>query len=696
MSAEAASARLAAAIEPGAATPLGATPSARGVNFVLHSSIAERIELCLYDARTREPRGSVALPGRTGSAWHGYLPAPHAAAGDLYGYRVSGPYAPDQGLWCNPAKLLLDPAARAVTGEPSLSPALFDADGAGLLDSASAMPRCRIVDPAFDWGAQRSPVIPWRDTILYELHVKGFTQRHPGVAERLRGTYLGLAEPAAVDWLRELGVTSVELMPCQAFTSERFLRKHGLSNYWGYNPIAWSAPATQYAINDPVAEFQTMVRALHAAGLEVILDVVFNHTAEGDHSGPTLSLRAIDNASYYRLVAAEPRHYENWTGCGNTIAADQPLVTALILDSLRWWVQAMHVDGFRFDLAPVLGRGHPAFNRHAAFFEALGADPVLKRMKLIAEPWDVGPDGYQLGQFPTGWSEWNDRYRDTARAFWRGDAHVQGALAERCAGSSDLFRYRGRQPSASVNFVTAHDGFTLQDLVSYRERRNDANLERNADGHAHNLSWNCGVEGPSDDPAVGELRRRQMRNLLLTLFVSQGVPMLQAGDEIARTQRGNNNAYCQDNEISWLDWSRLEAEADLVEFVRRLVALRKQRTELRREAFLKGAGPAGRAHDVSWRHPAGRDMTLADWNDPGLHCLGMWLAPDAGPGDGALLVVFNAGETELEFELPPTGHGAAWVRILDTGARAGAAALPCGPAERIASRTAIVCEARRN
>ncbi|HXQ64848.1 MAG TPA: glycogen debranching protein GlgX [Steroidobacteraceae bacterium] len=694
MSRAADSAALAAAIEAGAPTPLGAMPGARGVNFVLHSAVADRVELCLYDAGTRQLRGSVVLPGRTGSAWHGFLPAPLAAAGDLYGYRVWGPYAPDRGLLCNPTKLLLDPAARAVTGEPALSAALFDRDERGLLDSETAMPRCRIVDPAFDWGAQRRPAIPWRDTILYELHVKGFTQRHPGVAERLRGKYLGLAEPAAIDWLRRLGVTSIELMPCQAFTSEAFLRERGLSNYWGYNPIAWSAPATQYSIDDPVAEFQTMVRALHAAGLEVILDVVFNHTAEGDHRGPTLSLRGIDNATYYRLAAEQPRHLENWTGCGNTIAADQPLVTALILDSLSWWAEAMHVDGFRFDLAPVLGRGRPAFNRHAALFAALHAHPVLQHVKLIAEPWDVGPDGYQLGQFPAGWSEWNDRYRDTARAFWRGDTHVQGALAERCAGSSDLFHYRGRKPTASVNFITAHDGFTLSDLVSYRERRNEANLEQNTDGHAHNLSWNCGVEGPSDDPAVAALRQRQMRNLLLTLLVSQGVPMLLAGDEIARTQRGNNNAYCQDNETSWLDWSRVEAEADLVQFVRRLVAFRKNRAELRREAFFRGAGHAGYAHDVSWRHPAGREMELADWNDPGLHCLGMWLAPNAGTG-GTLLVVFNAGEAELEFELPPTGHGTRWVRILDTGARAGAADLPCGPAARIASHTAIVCEARR-
>ncbi len=685
------SAALAAAIRDGTPTPLGATPTAGGVNFVLASSIAERVELCLFDRTTRAPRGSVDLPARTGDNWHGFLPAPLARPGDLYGYRVHGPHAPERGLRCNPAKLLLDPCARAVTGEPEFAASLLD-EGPGDADSAASMPLCRVVDPKFDWGADRSPGTPWRDTILYELHVKGFTRLHPGVPAALRGTYLGLAEPAPLEWLQGLGVTSVELLPCQAFTSEGFLRGKGLGNYWGYNSTAWSAPATQYAIADPVAEFQTMVKALHAADLEVILDVVFNHTAEGDERGPTLSLRGIDNPGYYRLDGADPRRYENWTGCGNTVAVDQPMVTQLVLDCLRWWTEAMHVDGFRFDLAPVLGRKHPAFNRHADFFAALRADPVLTYAKLIAEPWDVGPDGYQLGEFPAGWSEWNDRYRDTTRAFWRGDARLQGELAERIAGSSDLFRYRGRKPSASVNFVTAHDGFSLADLVSYNERHNEANLENNADGTAHNLSWNCGVEGPTGDAAVGNLRSRQVRNFLLTLLTSQGVPMLQAGDEFGRTQRGNNNAYCQDNATSWLDWPCAGVASRLTEFTRRLIALRKRRPELRRETFLKGARGAGRADDVSWLHPGGREMTATDWQDPALHSLGVRLAAEESQQGADLLVLFNAGGTAVEFALPAVGAGAEWIRSFDTAQIEAQTPGRVGPTARLEAHSSSICE----
>ena len=685
------SAVLGAAVLAGTPTPLGATPTTGGVNFVLGSAAAERVELCLFDRLTRAPRGSVALPARTGDNWHGFLPATLVRPGDLYAYRVHGPYAPELGLRFNPAKLLLDPCARALTGEPAIDASLIDQGAAGP-DTAGSMPLCRVVDPSFDWGADRSPGTPWRDTILYEMHVKGFTRLHPAVPAPLRGTYLGLAQPAPIEWLKELGVTSVELMPCQAFTSEGFLRTRGLTNYWGYNSTAWSAPATQYAIEDPVAEFQTMVKALHAAGLEVILDVVFNHTAEGDERGPTLSLRGIDNPSYYRLDAQDPRRYENWTGTGNTVAVDQPMVTQVVLDSLRWWTAAMHVDGFRFDLAPVLGRKHPAFNRHADFFAALRADPVLTYTKLIAEPWDVGPDGYQLGEFPAGWSEWNDRFRDTARAFWRGDARLQGELAERIAGSSDLFRYRGRKPSASVNFITAHDGFSLVDLVSYNERHNERNLEKNADGHAHNLSWNCGVEGPSADPAVAGLRSRQVRNFLLTLLVSQGVPMLQAGDELGRTQGGNNNAYCQDNETSWVDWSAATAASLLTDFTRRLIALRKRRPELRRETFLKGARGAGRADDVSWLHPSGREMTPTDWQDPGLHCLGVRLAAEESQRGVDLLVVFNAGGAPVDFVLPAVGAASAWIRFFDTAQIEAAQQGRVGPTARLEAHSSSVCE----
>jgi glycogen operon protein len=548
------------------------------------------------------------------------------------------------------------------------------------------------VERAFDWGGDRPPGTPWSDTVVYELHVKGFTARHPQVPERLRGTYLGLAEPAVVEWLLRLGVTAVELMPCQAFTSERFLRERGLANYWGYNPIAWSAPATQYALEDPVGEFRQMVRALHAAGIEVILDVVYNHTAEGDEGGPTLSLRGFDNAAYYRLDPDDPRRYANWTGCGNTIDASQPATRALILDSLRWWAEAMHVDGFRFDLAPVLGRDGGVFRRDAPLFAALRADPALAYLKLIAEPWDVGPGGYQLGQFPAGWAEWNDRYRDAMRSFWRGERHAVGAFAERFAGSSDIFRHRGRKPAASVNFVTAHDGFTLADLVSYNERHNEANLERNGDGHGDNRSWNCGVEGASDDPSIVELRRRQMRNLLATLALSQGVPMLQAGDEFGRTQHGNNNAYCQDNELSWVDWSRAAAEPGLVEFVRRLLAFRRRRPELRRETFLKGARRSGHAHDIGWLHPDGREMREADWNDPGSHALGIALA-GSEQASVAILVLVNGGAEPVEIRLPPPADGRHWRLVADTAAPTESGTAEAAATRLVSARSLVVFEA---
>ena len=674
-----ASAELREAITAGTPTPLGATWTGAGVNFTLFSRCAERVELSLYDAVSGALRATAPLPKRSRDTWHGFVPAPLVAPGDRYAYRVAGPYAPEHGQRCNPAKLLLDPAAREICGELDWRDCLFDGPGRGELDSAGAVPLARVVDPAFDWGNDRSPSTPWRDTVLYELHVKGYTKRHPAVPEALRGSYLGLAEPAVIDYLRGLGITAVELMPCQAFVTEGFLRARGLVNYWGYNPLAWSAPALQYCRGEPLREFRQMVRALHAGGLEVIMDVVFNHTAEGDADGPTLSLKGLDNAAYYRLVAQERARYENYTGCGNTINAEEPAVQALILDSLRWWAEEMHVDGFRFDLATVLGRDGSGFNRHAALFAALRADPALAYTKLIAEPWDIGPDGYRLGQFPVPWAEWNDRYRDTVRTAWRGEGDMAGRLAESLAGSSDLFRHRGRKPSASVNLVTAHDGFTLADLVSFEHKHNEANQEGNRDGHANNLSWNCGVEGPSEDPAVLALRARQMRNLLATLLLSQGVPMLHAGDEFARTQRGNNNAYCQDNELSWVDWSLREANAALVQFTRWLLELRRARPELRRDTFLKGSWRAGRAGDISWWHPAGREMQDADWHEPALRSLGVLIASASGlpgtePGAGDLLLLFNLGPAALEFRLPPLPDGAAWVARCDTAANDGRAA----------------------
>lgn len=690
MSARPDAADLATVLEPGAPSPLGATPTGRGVNFAVHAGDVAAVELCLYDAGGGAER-RVRLEARTGSLWHGFLPEPHVGVGTLYGYRVHARADPAPGARAQASKLLIDPCAREVTGEPDLSPALFDDVGRVGLDSAPFMPRCRVVDHGYDWGDDRAPGTPWRDTVLYELHVRGYTALHPGVPERLRGTYLGLAEPAVVEGLRSLGVTAVELMPCQAFMSEGFLRERGLVNYWGYNPIAWSAPAPQYALADPVAEFRQMVRALHAAGLEVILDVVFNHTAEGNEHGPVLSLKGFDNAAYYRLDAADPARYVNDTGCGNTVACDHPATLALILDSLRWWVEAMHVDGFRFDLAPVLGRRRTGFDRHAPLFAALRADPILAYVKLIAEPWDVGPGGYQLGGFPAGWSEWNDRYRDTVRAFWRGDPHGLGAFAERLAGSSDLFRHHGRRPTASVNFVTSHDGFTLEDLVSYNGKHNEANLEGNADGHSDNLSWNCGVEGPSQDAEILALRRRQRRNFLATLLLSQGVPMLQAGDEFARTQAGNNNAYCQDNPIGWVDWTRATGADSDVGFVRALLILRRRRAALRRETFLKGGRRAGRGHDVGWLHPSGREMTDADWNDPRGKALAVLLEGTEGPGR-ELLLIFNAGAEAVEFHVPTSFAPSLWDVVADSASDMAQAPVSLASARRVEGHACLVLE----
>jgi glycogen operon protein len=549
-----------------------------------------------------------------------------------------------------------------------------------------------VVDGSFDWGKVRAPNVPWRDTILYELHVKGFTQRHPGVPPALRGKYLGLAEPVVIDHLKRLGVTTVELMPVQAFITEQFLDERGLRNYWGYNSLAWFAPEPAYAVENAVLEFKTMVRALHEAGLEVVLDVVFNHTAEGNENGPTLNLRGFDNSVYYRLPPDRRAHYVNHSGCGNTTNFDEPAVRALAIDCLRYWATEMRVDGFRFDLAPILGRNAAGFDRNSPLFGAMRADPALAYLKMIAEPWDVGPGGYQLGRFPAGWSEWNDHYRDTVRAFWRGDRPLVGAFVERLAGSSDLFRGGGRKPTASINYVAAHDGFTLQDTVSYAQRHNEANLEHNRDGHAHNLSANYGVEGPTDDPAILALRARQARNLLASVFLSQGVPMLLAGDEFGRTQLGNNNAYCQDNELSWVDWSLCERNGSLVEFVRALIDLRKSRLWLRRDTFLKGTGrPGTDAKDVTWLHPAGREMTVADWNDSHLRSIAVHMngAPSPQTQSGDLLVVFNADEAPVTMSVPSPSQGRAWVVVFDTSRTATAEAV------RVLQRNEkLVCEQR--
>jgi glycogen operon protein len=691
-------------LEPGSAQPMGASWTARGINFAVLSSSATRVDLCLFDPSGRTETARLALPSRTGDVWHGLLPARCGGPGTLYGYRVHGPYEPAQGHRCNPAKLLVDPCAAALAGEFDWHPALNGAaPGDDSVpdpnDSAAYVPKCRVVDPTFDWGRTRSPNVPWRDTIIYELHVKGFTQRHPAVPERLRGKYLGLAEPAVLDHLKRLGVTTVELMPCQAFVSEQFLTERGLTNYWGYNPLAWFAPDARYAVDDPVVEFKTMVRALHDAGLEVVLDVVFNHTAEGNERGPTLSLRGFDNALYYRLFPHERALYKNFTGCGNTVKFDNPEVRSLVLDCLRYWTTEMRVDGFRFDLAPAVGRDSGGYSSSAPFFAALRADPVLAYVKLIAEPWDVGPGGYQLGHFPAGWSEWNDRYRDAMRAFWRGDRGLLGAFAERFAGSSDLFRQHGRKPTAGVNFIAAHDGFTLEDTVSYNLRHNEANLENGNDGHSHNLSWNCGVEGPSDDPGVLALRSRQAANLLATLFLSQGVPMLLAGDEFGHTQRGNNNAYCQDNEISWLDWSLAEKNAGRLRFVQMLIELRRSRLWLRRDTFLKGARRGMHAKDVTWLHASGRELTEADWQDSSLCAIAVHMngVPTGGGVGADLLVVFNAGDSQVDMTLPSPPAESTWRMVFDTsdgGSGMDAPPLQGGDVLRVGQRATVLLESQ--
>jgi glycogen operon protein len=682
----------------GGGRPLGASLVPGGVNFAVFSQHAERIEVCLFDASGQRELARYTLAGRTGDVWHGIVPSPQAEVGTLYGLRAHGPYAPREGHRFNPNKLLLDPAALDVVGDVQWVPAIFGDDRsdpaairADMTDSAAAMPRCRVVDLKYDWRGDRQPATPWRDSFIYELHVKGFTQQHPDVPPAWRGKYLGLTVPAVLGHLKSLGVTAVELMPVQAFTTEGFLRDRGLANYWGYNSIGWSAPSRAYAVDDPIREFRDMVRALHGAGIEVILDVVYNHTAEGNELGPTLSLRGLDNRIYYRLRPTDRRHYENMTGCGNTIAADQPAVSQLILDSLRFWAEEMHVDGFRFDLAPVLARDWGGFNSNAPFFAALRADPVLAYVKLIAEPWDVGLGGYQLGNFPAGWAEWNDRYRDTVRAYWRGDGRMLGSFAERVAGSSDLFRRSGRKPTASINFLAAHDGFTLRDVVSYNERHNEANLEGNHDGHADNLSWNGGIEGPTNDAAVVQLRERQVRNMLTTLFFSQGVPMLQAGDEFGRTQRGNNNAYCQDNEMSWVDWRLARENSALLEFVRRLSRLRVDRPELRRDTFLKGSRIAHQSRDIMWWHPRGHEMIESDWHDPGLRTFGIAIGAHGSSVD--LLLLLNPTDAAVEFTLPPAAAARTWQAVLDTASGANEGGLAISDRVfRVGARSAVALE----
>ncbi len=667
-------------LQPGSPEPLGATLTAEGVNFAVYSSGAAKVELCLFDADGGRELVRLALPERSENVWHGFLPLPHGVAGVIYGFRAYGPFDAAYGLRYNGAKLLLDPYARALAGkfewDDALLGSIASTDAAlpetlSSVDSAPFNYKARVIDNAFDWGDDRPPATPWRDTVIYEAHAKGFTRLHPCVPEQERGTYLGLAHPDVVSYLKHLGITAVELLPVQAFVPERFLAARGLVNYWGYSSVAWFAPAPQYAIADPVREFKTMVKALHGAGIEVILDVVFNHTVEGGEHGPTLSLRGLDNTAYYKLEPTNLRHYVNRSGTGNTIGLEHAAPRQLIIDCLKYWVEEMHVDGFRFDLAPVLGREGGRFRTDAAFFKAVAAEPTLRYVKLIAEPWDVGPGGYQLGHFPAQWAEWNDLYRDTVRGFWRSNPGILGNFAERFAGSSDLFRSTGRRPTASINYVACHDGFTLYDVTAYNEKHNEANLEDNQDGHNHNLSWNCGIEGPTEDESVVELRERQVRNLLATVLLSQGVPMLQAGDEFGRTQRGNNNAYCQDNELSWVDWDLAARRSWLTMFVRQLLTLRRRAPGLRRDTFLKGARQVDREHkDVSWRHPLGHELTAGDWHDVNARAIGVLIGQaftdPHGTPNGHLLFLCNAGDQPVDFKLPAPVTNAVWQIVFDT------------------------------
>jgi len=671
-------------IREGSPLPRGATWDGKGTNFAVFSEHATKVEVCLFDESGQHEEARIELPEYTNQIWHGYLPEVRPAT--RYGYRVHGPYEPEKGHRFNPNKLLLDPYATAHTGQIEWNPALFgykmesgDDSTFDERDSAPFMPKCIVVDPDFDWrGQQRLPRLRVRfdDTIIYELHVKGFTRLNPSVPEKLRGTYAGLATPAVLNYIRSLGVTTVELLPIHTFVNDSYLIDKGLSNYWGYNTIGFMAPQPRYAADptDALKEFKEMVSRFHDAGLEVILDVVYNHTAEGNEKGPTLSFRGIDNASYYRLLPDKPRYYINDTGTGNTLNVTHPRVLQMVMDSLRYWVEQTHVDGFRFDLGTILAREPNGFDNRSGFLKAVCQDPVLGSVKLIAEPWDCGPGGYQVGAFPPEWAEWNDRFRDDVRNFWRGEGHAS-ALTQRLCASADIFNTQGRRPWSTINFVTAHDGFTLNDLVSYNQKHNEANGENNQDGNNNNLSWNCGYEGPTKGPKVNALRHRQMRNLLATLLLAQGTPMLQAGDEFARTQKGNNNAYCQDNEISWVNWELAEKEKLLTKFVQRLTRMRHQYPILRRNLFLGGNWDEDLGvRDVTWINANGREMEDRHWGDRNMRCFGMLLDGRAQTTgirqrgkEVTLLLVVNGYHDVVDFTLPESNDGGrTWSLLIDT------------------------------
>ncbi len=671
-------------VYPGSPYPLGATYDGNGVNFALYADNATDVELCLFTSKEDEAESiKIKVSERSHHVWHVYLP--DIQPGQLYGYRVYGKYDPENGHRFNPSKLLIDPYAKAIAGTIDWNNALFGYEVGDLeedlsyseTDSAPFIPKSVVIDPAFDWEDDRSPKIPYFKSIIYETHVKGFTQLHPEIPEEIRGTYAALAHPVTIKHLKELGITSIELMPVHHFVADRHLKERGLTNYWGYNTIGFFAPDARYSssgvLGEQVVEFKNMIKDLHKAGFEVYLDVVYNHTAEGNHMGPTLSFKGIDNAAYYRLMENK-RYYMDYTGTGNTLNANLPNVLRLMMDSLRYWIIEMHVDGFRFDLASTLARELHEVNRLSAFFDIIYQDPVISQVKLIAEPWDVGEGGYQVGKFPPGWAEWNGKYRDCIRDYWRGADSMLGEFAARFTGSPDLYQNDYRTPTASINFITAHDGFTLHDLVSYNEKHNEENGEDNKDGENHNRSWNCGHEGPSTDPTVIELRKKQRRNFLTTLFLSQGVPMLVSGDEFGRTQNGNNNAYCQDNEISWLNWN--EVDHELLSFTQKIIALRKKHPTFCRRRWFQGQPIKGIGlEDIAWFLPDGAEMSEEHWNNDFAKSLGVYLN---GRGihsvgrkgqhiiDDSFYIIFNAHHESLNYTLPLRKYGRQWEKILDT------------------------------
>jgi glycogen operon protein len=673
---------------PGKPYPLGATYLGNGVNFAVFSEHATKVEVCLFDPEdpSRELK-RYTLPESTHHVWHGFIPG--LQTGTLYGFRAHGPYEPKRGMRFNPHKLLVDPYARALHGQVDFSAPVYayvlgepdDDLTLDTRDSAAGVPKAVVLTDDFDWEGDRPLYTPWHRTLLYEAHVKGLTKLHPEVPEALRGTYAGLAHPAVLAHLRRLGVTAVELLPLHAHVDEPFLVNKGLTNYWGYNTLGYFAPDARFSASGSrggqVAEFKAMVKALHRAGIEVILDVVYNHTCEGNHRGPTLSFKGLDNTAYYRLKESDPRFYLDFTGCGNSWNATHPYALKLVMDSLRYWVEEMHVDGFRFDLATTLGRDRHGYDTRAAFFQMVHQDPVLSRVKLISEPWDVGDFGYQVGNFPVLWTEWNGKYRDTIRRYWKGDDRQAAEIGYRLTGSSDLFALSGRKPTASVNFITAHDGFTLHDLVTYSQKHNEANLEENRDGANDNHSWNCGVEGETEDKEINALREQQKRNFLATLFLSQGVPMLVAGDEMGRTQRGNNNAYCQDNAISWVDWKLTEAQRKLLDFTVGLSQLRREQPVLAKRRFFRGSHIwDSELKDLAWFRPDGQEMKKEDWEKPYVRSISFLLGGDAIPtpdesgqrvrGD-TLLVLMNAHHEPITFQLPAIEWGADWEELVDTG-----------------------------